>query len=411
VLQPLVDDDPLNIELQRRQAYFFLRGGSAQKARDSFKALVSADPKDTKSQFYLAETLNDLEQYDEAVKIYSKLLEGAPSDPDYLAGLGVADIGQKNYEGAQKVFNALLALPEIPENVTTLARTQLAYIDLQKGNYEAAIETARPAFTFHDEPNAQAIDIALEALKKQKKTVEGVALLQPLVDKHAADPYLNARYIEWLIRAGDKQKAQQFAQTQVKFGPKNTVTAAEAYIRAGDPQSAIALLKQAVKSKPDELDVQFELASAYERAGDRKAAEQAFLAILEKKPENAAALNYLGYMYAEDGVNLEKAHEMLERAVSQEPENGAYVDSLGWVYFRQGKLELAEKYLTDATRLMPRDATVHVHLADVLAKRGETTRALQVYRQALTLDPEAKEGEQIRSKIAALERDSQTSQR
>jgi len=98
---------------------------------------------------------------------------------------------------------------------------------------------------------------------------------------------------------------------------------------------------------------------------------------------------------------------MLVKAVTQDPRNGAYVDSLGWVYFRQGKLELAEKYLTDATKLMPRDATVKEHLGEVLAKRGETTRALSLYRAALTLDPDTKDLEKIRSKIAELEKQQQ----
>ena len=109
-------------------------------------------------------------------------------------------------------------------------------------------------------------------------------------------------------------------------------------------------------------------------------------------------------MWADSGVNLERAAEMLVKAVAQEPRNGAYVDSLGWVYFRQGKLELAEKYLTDATKLMPRDATVKEHLGEVLAKRGETSRALTLYRAALNLDPDAKDLEKIRSKIAELEK-------
>ena len=136
----------------------------------------------------------------------------------------------------------------------------------------------------------------------------------------------------------------------------------------------------------------------------KPAAEQAFLALLEKHPDHAQTLNYLGYMWAESGTNLERAAEMLVRAVKQEPRNGAYVDSLGWVYFRQGKLDLAEKYLTDATHLLPRDATVHEHLGDVFAKRGDANRALSMYRAAITLEPEAKDLDKLRSKIAELEK-------
>ena len=142
-----------------------------------------------------------------------------------------------------------------------------------------------------------------------------------------------------------------------------------------------------------------------------KAAEETFLALLKKDPEHAATLNYLGYMWAEAGKNLDQAHEMLVRAVGHEPTNGAYVDSLGWVYFRLGNLDLAEKYLTDATRLMPGDATVHEHLGDVLAKRGDMDRALRSYKTALSLDPDAKEGEKIRSKIAEIEAKDMTSRK
>src|SRR5437870_13052382 len=136
-----------------------------------------------------------------------------------------------------------------------------------------------------------------------------------------------------------------------------------------------------------------------------------FLSILDKHPDNAATLNYLGYMWAEANVNLDRAAEMLNRAVSQEPRNGAYVDSLGWVYYQQGKLDLAEKYLTDATRLLPRDATAHEHLGDVFAKRGEFHRALDLYRAALTLQPEPKDEAKLRLKIAELEKQQAAAQR
>jgi Flp pilus assembly protein TadD len=67
--------------------------------------------------------------------------------------------------------------------------------------------------------------------------------------------------------------------------------------------------------------------------------------------------------------------------------------------------------LTDATKLLPRDATVHEHLGDVLAKRGDAPRALQSYRTALDLDPESKDVSKLRSKIAEIERRGPSAQR
>lgn len=407
LLQPLIAEDPANLDLQRQQALFYLRAGQAEKARAAFKSLVDADPKDARSLFYLAEALNDLERYDESDKIYRQLLEKAPDDTELLASFGLSQIGQKKLDDASKTFDLLLKQKDVPQNLQVLAKTQLAFIALQRGQFNAAVETARPLFVFNDHVNAQAVNIALDAMRKQKHYTEAIALLQPLVDKFGGDPFVNARYIEMLARAGEKERARVAATTQVKFGVRNTIAAAEAFVAAEQFDVALGVLRDAIKNKPDEIDLQFELGSVSERSGDKPGAEKAFLALLEKHPENAQTLNYLGYMWAESGTNLERAAEMLNRAVTQEPRNGAFIDSLGWVYYRQGKLELAEKYLTDATQLLPRDATIKEHLGDVFAKRGDTHRALSMYRAAVTLDPDAKDAEKLRTKIAELEKQQQ----
>jgi len=411
VLQPMINDDPMNLDLQRQRAFFLLRGGMTEKARAAFESLIKADPKDTRSQFYLAEALNDLEQYEEAEKIYRTLLTKTPADPDVLASYGLSQIGQRKYDDAAKTFRLLLGVSDLPDNLQVLAKTQLAYIDVQKGNYDSAIEGAKAVLIFRDKPNAQAVNIALDALRRQKRYSEAIALLQPLVDNFAADPFINARYVEMLVRAGATDRAKMAATTQAKFGTKNTVSTAEAYIQTEQYDAALAMLREGLKKTPGELDLQFELGSAYERSGDKKAAERIFLDILDKHPDHAATLNYLGYMWAESGVNLDRAAEMLNRAVKQEPKNGAYIDSLGWVYYQQGKLDLAEKYLTDATHLLPRDATVHEHLGDVFAKRGNVGRALNLYREALTFEPEPKDEAKLRMKIAEMERKQAAAQR
>ncbi|HEY6843663.1 MAG TPA: tetratricopeptide repeat protein, partial [Thermoanaerobaculia bacterium] len=404
VLQPLINDDPMNLDLRRQQAFFYLHAGNAEKARAQFKSLIEADPKDTRSQFYLAEALNDLEQYSEADKIYRDLLEKNPNDAEVLASYGLSQAGQRKFNEASATFNRLLATPDLPDNLQALGKTQLAYIALQKGNYQEAIDDAKPVLVFRDKPNTQAINIALDAMKRQKRYSDAIALLQPLVDNFAGDPFVNARYVEMLVRAGALDRAKMAAATQAKFGAKNTIATAEAYIQTEQYPLAIAMLQDAIKKNPDDRDLKFELGSAYERSGDMKSAENAFEGILARSPDDAATLNYLGYMWAEKGLNLDRAADMLNRAVKQEPRNGAYIDSLGWVYYQQGKLDLAEKYLSDAAKLLPRDATVHEHLGDVLAKRGDVHRALDLYREALTFEPDSKDEAKIRLKIAELER-------
>ena len=148
----------------------------------------------------------------------------------------------------------------------------------------------------------------------------------------------------------------------------------------------------------------FQTGALYERSGKFDLAEKMFLQLLEKDARNAQTLNYLAYMWAERGKNLERSEEMLLLAIDLEPRNGAFIDSLGWVYFRLNKLDLAERHLKDAARLLPRDATVQEHLGDVYAKRGDYPRALEQYRNALKLDPDAQAIAQLNTKIADAEK-------
>ena len=66
-------------------------------------------------------------------------------------------------------------------------------------------------------------------------------------------------------------------------------------------------------------------------------AEAQFRKALAIDPQNAAVLNYLGYMLADQGQKLPEALQMIRQAVELDPQNGAYLDSLGWAYFKTGQ--------------------------------------------------------------------------
>ena len=156
-------------------------------------------------------------------------------------------------------------------------------------------------------------------------------------------------------------------------------------------------MREVVAKNPDNTEAQFRLGSSMERDGDSAGAEAVFLKLLATRPNDAATQNYLGYMWADKGVQLEKAREMLEKAVVREPRNAAYLDSLGWVYFRLGRIDSAEKNLREAHRREPTDPTIAEHLGDLEMKRGNMAGAIQNWEKALELQTE--EPDRVKQKL------------
>ncbi|MEL7058467.1 MAG: tetratricopeptide repeat protein [Acidobacteriota bacterium] len=163
---------------------------------------------------------------------------------------------------------------------------------------------------------------------------------------------------------------------------------------------AVPMLEAVLAERPDDQATLFSLGAAYERTGQLDAAESTFLKLLDQSPDDPQALNYLGYMWAEQGRNLERALEMIERAVAAAPDQAAYVDSLGWVLHKLGRDAEAVPHLEWAARLSGTDPTVHDHLGDVYRALGRPDEAIEQYRVALDLG--AEDPQSIESKLEAL---------
>ena len=149
--------------------------------------------------------------------------------------------------------------------------------------------------------------------------------------------------------------------------------------------------------------LRMQLGASYERTRRYGEAAEQFQAVLEMQPENSTAMNYLGYMWADNNENLDQALELVRRAVALEPNNGAYVDSLGWALFRLGEFEEARRHLERANQLAPEDSVILEHLGDVYVALGETRRAREAYEHALAIDDE-ENVEAVRRKLGNLSR-------
>ena len=128
-------------------------------------------------------------------------------------------------------------------------------------------------------------------------------------------------------------------------------------------------------------------------------AEGDFLKALELNPDQPYVLNYLGYSWVDQGVNLNKAREMIERAVEQRRDDGFIVDSMGWVLYRLGEYAEAVQYLERAVELRPLDPIISDHLGDAYWKVGRKHEARFQWRRALSLNPEKGEVDGIEVKL------------
>jgi tetratricopeptide (TPR) repeat protein len=132
----------------------------------------------------------------------------------------------------------------------------------------------------------------------------------------------------------------------------------------------------------------FQMGAAYERNGDIEEAEKYFRQCLQQAPDDAEALNYLGYMWAEHGVRLTEAHDLIEKAVRIKPDSAAFLDSLAWVLFKLDKPQEALPPMLKAIEHSEKpDATLYEHLGDIHAALKQFSQAREAWNKALALEP------------------------
>jgi tetratricopeptide (TPR) repeat protein len=277
-------------------------------------------------------------------------------------------------------------------------RLELAQAWIEAKDWSQAAAVIAPLLASKEPAvHTQAVLLQAETLVGEERQDEALALLEG----EGPSPVLQGRRAEVLFKGGDEREARRILSGLAESGDaQSMLAAAQAWQRLDRYPDSIPVLERLAAKQKDSVAAGFLLGSAYERTGQRPRAVAEFRRVLEIDPDFHAALNYLGYTYAESGENLEEALSLVGRAVALEPDNGAYVDSLGWTYYQLGRHEQALGYLQRAVRLEPADATLQEHLGDVYVALGQKDRAREAYRRALELGDG--NTEKVRRKLADL---------
>lgn len=149
---------------------------------------------------------------------------------------------------------------------------------------------------------------------------------------------------------------------------------------------AMDVADEALAAYPENVRIRYARAMLLDSKGRFEEAEQDLRAILEQEPDNAVALNALGYILTTRSARYDEAQVLIEQALSLDPENPAILDSMGWVLFKQGETTRALDYLQAAYEAFP-DPEVAAHLGEALWQNGQQDQARMIWREGLEQDP------------------------
>ncbi len=401
------------------------------KAQKILNRLIQLEGESYLAYYSLARLYRELQYYDKVAASYEKALE--LNWFDRLA-YEVAEF----YESRQEYDKAIALYRRIidEDESSDMAKTRLVNLYLTLEENDKALELLREIRSVL--PEAHNVDITISRiLLSQEKYEEAVMILEDVLE---TNPELTVvRYLLGLAyyQNNDIQKAGEqlklipaesnlyedsvFLQVRILSESDNYPVAIDhlkkVIVAAATRKSSFYILlaslyrqneevelgrevyEQAIILYPDDTDLLYNYGIFLEKIGEQDNAMARMQAVLVLDPDNGAALNYVGYTWADNNVHLEKALEYIKKAVELMPEDGYVRDSLGWVYYRIGDVEQAIVELEKAFEMVGNDPAIKEHLGDVYMHTEQIEKALAAYEEAYKLYEEEEKKESVKVKI------------
>jgi tetratricopeptide (TPR) repeat protein len=380
----------VGLEPEDAESWFQIAAGEARLghfgAADTALAVVM-DLNPLRPGLYFLQGLvhENLGRVDPAMDLYRQHLTAHPGDAATRRRAVNLLARERRFDEAWREARTLAELrPDEREHSEIEA--DLAFSAGRGGDGERALRRMRTRWP--DDPDVVSTEVSI--LSRHGRAARAVSEAEDWARKRPDDP--RGLLIAARARTLNRQPAQALAHIEraIALAPDSLAPRAmlaRFYEHEKRGAEAERAWTEAAARFPQHNGVAFDLATSRERLGDVAGAERAVRDVLRREPENPTALNFLGYLWADRGKNLEEAVDLIARALARDPDNGAYLDSLGWAYFRQGRLAEARLQLERAVRLTRGDAVVLDHLGDVYAALRLTDMAREQYRLSLAADP------------------------
>jgi tetratricopeptide (TPR) repeat protein len=422
--------NPGDIEAYQRLCEIELAAGQEQKALDALERATKVRSDEASfwtrlGKLYAAVLFKpDSQPKPDELKrvneIFKKAVENARDDPSILKDVADYYASSQQLKEAIPLYLRVIELQPDDANAREKLATGFILTD-QRGK---AVELLEQIIKEHPEKYqpydllAQVLDDEARSLQRENRLDEAKARFAKVAANYEQSLLINPNHAGTYLRLAelllgplkDPERAVKFlAEARRRFSgaPEIVYYLAIAQREAKQTQRAVATFEEALREAQLDPDSEIVNAKFYfnygvtaEQAGLYDKAADLLRRSIALDPANAAeAYNYLGYMWADLGMHLDEAREMIQRALETDPNNGSYLDSLGWVEFRQGKFDQALGDLLRAVKNMDReDPIVFEHIGDTYLKLHRVPEALESWQKAFALDPTNKKlAEKIKS--------------
>jgi tetratricopeptide (TPR) repeat protein len=432
--QAFLEREPENQQALLLLGTFYARHKRYGEAEKILDRLLSIDSNSADGHQYLARLYRELKLFDRAIEHYQKALSLRWST---LLAMETADLleSEGKYEDAVALYQKIIEEDELNEH----ARAQLADIYLKTGQVDKAISVLEELKDYT--MDVQQVDLAIgRILVESNRYREAVAHFRKMIqlypdfdaartllamvyyemgDKRAAigelaaiepqsEGYADALMMQTriLIELDEYSQAESLLKKAIEQGieplSRMYTLLAALYQKKGQPEEARKIFQQALANFADDPRVYFEYGIFLDKTGDQEGALEAMQKVLDINPKDPYALNYIGYTWADKGINLQQAEEYLQEAVRQLPQDGYIRDSLGWLYYKQGNYQEAVRQLEKASSLESDDPTILEHLGDAYRQIDKLDAAVENYDKAVELFEGEEKKEAVRAKIRVL---------
>ncbi|GEM_PF-4055724 len=332
----------------------------------------------------------DTNQAVSVVDEIAKIEDGRPTNYNFELG--------RIYESLHRLDKASrfyqLAMDENPEAVTPLFR--LASVHIENNENAAALAILKDLILRLPE-NAMLWTLKGEIHERIGAIDEAKAHYQQATDLPLSSslPFIRLAILQ-LQRDGVEIAIQTLIRGTADFGEDTTLQTIRGWVYYVSSQYVEALAAfeevEAIAARqhmePGALHDMYHYwyAATCERNGLYDRAEKLFRVCIKRDPTDHPPLNYLAYMWAEQGTHLDEALDFVTRATAADPENGAYIDTLAWLYYKLGKYEQALKHIKHARTLIPDDPVITDHLGDVHFALDHKDAAVRYWKESYRLD-------------------------